>query len=276
MAGRRYIVSMALILALVFCAGAAQAEKIPVYLPENAQALSLPELPEPPVLTGWQESEDASGRVYTATFSSPVDQVTVHFGGETEEAAVSQDGLSAAVRTAGADRRTGLTARRGDLRVFYTPSDNIRYIELTESRDVFLTGQRGAASTIRWENFVLDTPLGQYRHWFIASVTGTYVKSSYITSVTARFRGDKAGTLTEYEIVYAPRADETYTIRYSAADNFVSGLYRSGKVTLRNGSGRYFWENAWFDAQTGRRVDRPGLAAFTSFTTPRVKTGPAK
>ena len=36
--------------------GAAQAEKIPVYLPENAQALSLPELPEPPVLTGWQET----------------------------------------------------------------------------------------------------------------------------------------------------------------------------------------------------------------------------
>ena len=258
-----------LLLAALFLSFPAQAAgNVRVYIPDSALPLSLPQMPEAPLILEHGTAEDGG---YEIVFSAPVEEVFLLEGGRDEEMALSEDGLTARC-AAVSGKPGGFIARAGSLTVAYAPGGSVRSVELSEKGDRFFTGQKDPVTTIRWDCTALRTSGEPYLIWRLSSVTARYRADSYITQVLVRYQGGQTVPVTDYEITYSPAAGEKYLIRYGKADHVVSGEYTDGRITLVNGSGRHFWDNTWYDAVTGRQSDKTGLLAFTGFDSPRVKT----
>ena len=268
---RRCLTAFALLLAvLLFCPASLAAPSVRVYIPDSALPLSLPQIPEVPLILQ-QEIEDGESAC-EIVFSAPVDSAFLVQGGKEEPMSLSEDGLTARSSSALTGRPGGFTVRLDTLTISYAPSGGVRSVELSEKADRFFTGQKDPVTTIRWDCTALRTDGEPYLIWRISSVTAEYREDSYIRKVLVRYQGDQTMSVIDYEITYSPAVGEYYLIRYGKADHVVSGEYTDGWVTLVNGSGRHFWDNTWYDAVTGRQSGKNGLLAFTGFDSPRVKT----
>ena len=273
MNGPKRLTALLLALAMLLqglCASAAS--QVRVYIPDTAMSLSLPGMPEVPVILGQPPAAASPGAGYMVSFSSRVESAQLLYADQAVEMALSPDGQSASVQHISAAKPTGILVTSDLLTVCYAGSGYIRYIELAEKADRFFTGQKDPLTIIRWDCTVMATNGEPYLIWRISSVTARYREGSYIPKVLVRYQGDQTMSVSDYEITYSPKAGDTYLIRYGKADHVVSGEYTDGQVTLVNGSGRHFWENAWYDANTGRQSAKSGLLACTSFESPRVRT----
>ena len=257
-----------LMAALVFAFPVQAAGNVRVYIPDSALPLSLPQMPQAPLILAHGAAEDGGVEI---VFSAPVEEAFLLTNGQETEMALSEDGLTARCGAV-TGQLGGFTARTGSLTVAYAPGGSIRSVELSEKGDRFFTGQKDPVTTIRWDCTALRTSGEPYLIWHLSSVTARYRADSYITQVLVRYQGGQTIPVTDYEITYSPAAGEYYLIRYGKADHVVSGEYTDGRVTLVNGSGRHFWDNTWYDAVTGRQSGKTGLLAFTGFDSPRVKT----
>ena len=72
--------------------------------------------------------------------------------------------------------------------------------------------------------------------------------------------------------LFRDSAGAVYLHRYEQ-DEILEGVYTDGNVTLKNGVGKYFGQNAWFQWQGGSatRYYKAGLRALVSFVSPRVQ-----
>ncbi len=267
---RRFAALILLMAAFLLAAPAWAAPAVRVYIPDSALPLSLPQIPEVPVILRQGEAEDGSG--FEIVFSAQVDSVFLLTGGSEEPMELSEDGLTARCSSGLTGRPGGFTALAGSLTISYAPGGGVRSVELSEKADRFFTGPTDPVSTIRWDCTALRTGGEPYLIWRVSSLSAQYREGSYIKKVLVRYQGDQTMSVTDYEITYSPAASDNYLIRYGKADHVVSGEYTDGRVTLVNGSGRHFWDNTWYDAATGRQSSKTGLLPFTGFDSPRVKT----
>ena len=80
---RRFAALMLLMAAFLLAASAWAAPAVRVYIPDSALPLSLPQIPEVPVILRQGDAEDGSG--FEIVFSAQVDSVSLLTGGKEEE-----------------------------------------------------------------------------------------------------------------------------------------------------------------------------------------------
>ena len=243
-----------------------------VFLPESASYLALPDLPDVPLLRLEDGRDESGAAIKRAFFPTQADRVFAVLGARLEPMLMSDDCLSAVCTIPSASAFRGVLIYFGRASIRYGVSGVPRSVEWTDERDLFYTGQPVERSVVHWDNTVLSAGQEQFQIWHVSSVTVDYASGAKIAQAAARYQADREQTLIDYEITYAPKNQGRYRIHYGQGDHLIAGEYMDGEVHLRNGNGRHFWDETWYDAESGRLSDQKGLLAFSSFSSPRVRT----